>query len=163
VNKLISGSRKWLLLTTIAAIIFVADQVTKQLIVDAIPLHTGIEVITGILDIVHVRNPGVAFGMMSEGGWGFQRTFFILLSFAAMAAILWMIGSSAAIELGLLAGYSLFFGGALGNLIDRIRFGEVIDFIDVHWGSLHWPSFNVADSARCVGAGLFLLHMVLKK
>ena len=74
-----------------------------------------------------------------------------------------MIHSSAAIELGLLAGYSLFFGGALGNLIDRIRFGEVIDFLDVHWGNLHWPAFNVADSALCVGAGLFLLHVVLKK
>ncbi len=101
--------------------------------------------------------------MLSEGASSLQRIFFILLSFAAMVVIAWMIHSSPEIELGLLAGYSLFFGGALGNLIDRIRFGQVIDFIDVHWGNLHWPAFNIADSALCVGAGLFLLHVVLKK
>lgn len=162
-NKLISGRRKWLLLIIIAGIILTTDQWTKQLIIESVPLHTGIEVITGFLDFAHVRNSGVAFGMLSEGASSFQRIFFILLSFAAMVVIAWMIYSSPAIELGLLAGYSLFFGGALGNLIDRIRFGQVIDFIDVHWGNLHWPAFNIADSALCVGAGLFLLHVVLKK
>jgi signal peptidase II len=163
VNKLISGSRKWLLLIIIAVIIFTADQVTKQLVIESIPLNTGIEVISGFFDLAHVRNSGVAFGMMSGNASSFQRTFFILLSLAAMAAILWMIYSSAAIELGLLAGYCLFFGGASGNLIDRVRFGEVIDFLDVHWGHLHWPAFNVADSALCVGAGLFLIHFLFKK
>ncbi len=133
------------------------------MVVESIPLHTGIEVITGFFDLAHVRNPGVAFGMMAGSAWSFQRVFLILLSLAAMAAIMWVIYSSAAIELGLLAGYSLFFGGALGNVIDRIRYGEVIDFIDVHWGNVHWPAFNVADSALCVGAGLFLIHFVFKK
>jgi signal peptidase II len=163
VNKLISGSRKWLLLIITAGIIVTADQWTKQLIIDSVPLHTGVEVITGFLDFAHVRNSGVAFGMLSGSASSFQRIFFILLSFAAMVVIAWMLYSSPAIELGLLAGCSLFFGGALGNLIDRIRFGQVIDFIDVHWGNLHWPAFNVADSALCVGACLFLLHVVLKK
>ena len=162
-NKLISGSRKWLLLIIIAVIVFTADQVTKQLVIESIPLNTGIEVISGFFDLAHVRNPGVAFGMMSGSAWSFQRTFFILLSLAAMAAVLWVIYSSAGIELGLLAGYCLFFGGALGNLIDRVRFGEVIDFIDVHWGNVHWPAFNVADSALCVGASLFLIHFIFKK
>ena len=162
-NRLISGSRKWLLLIIIAGIILTADLWTKQLIVESVPLHTGVEVITGFLDFAHVRNSGVAFGMLSEGASNFQRIFFILLSFAAMAVIAWMIYSSPATELGLLTGYSLFFGGALGNVIDRIRFGQVIDFIDIHCGNLHWPAFNVADSALCVGAGLFLLHVALKK
>ena len=162
-NKLISGSRKWLLLIIIAVIVFTADQVTKQLVIESIPLHTGIEVIPGFFDLAHVRNPGVAFGMMSGNAWSFQRTFFILLSLAAMAAILWVIYSSAAIELSLLAGYCLFFGGASGNLIDRVRFGEVIDFLDVHWANVHWPAFNVAVSALCVGVGLFLIHFIFKK
>jgi signal peptidase II len=163
VNKLVSGSRKWLLLIIIAVIVFAADQVTKQLVIGSIPLNTGIEVIPGFFDLAHVRNPGVAFGMMSGSAWSFQRTFFILLSLAAMAAVLWVIYSSAGIELALLAGYCLFFGGALGNLIDRVRFGEVIDFLDVHWGNVHWPAFNVADSALCVGASLFLIHFIFKK
>ncbi len=162
-NKLISGGRKWLLLIIIAGIILTADQWTKQLIAESLPLHTGIEVISGFLDFAHVRNSGVAFGMLSESASTLQRIFFILLSFAAMVVIAWMIHSSPAIELGLLAGYSLFFGGALGNLIDRIRFGQVIDFIDVHWGNLHWPAFNIADSALCVGAALFLIHFMGKK
>jgi len=144
-------------------IVFTADQVTKQLVIESIPLHTGIEVIPGFFDLAHVRNPGVAFGMMAGNAWSFQRTFFILLSLAAIAAILWVIYSSAAIELSLLAGYCLFFGGASGNLIDRVRFGEVIDFLDVHWGNVHWPAFNVADSALCVGVGLFLIHFIFKK
>ncbi len=162
-NKLILGSRKWLLLIVIAGIVVTADQWTKQVVAESVPLHTGVEVISGFLDFAHVRNSGVAFGMLSEGASSVQRMFFILLSFAATVAIVWMINSSTAIELGLLTGYSLFFSGALGNLIDRIRFGQVIDFIDVHWGNLHWPAFNIADSALCVGAALFLIHFMGKK
>ncbi len=161
-NTLISGSRKWLLLSIIVAIIFTSDQITKEIVTESLPLHTGIQV-TAFFDLVHVRNSGVAFGMMSNDASAFQRTLFIFLSIGAIFAITWIIYSSIAIELGLLGGYSLFFGGALGNLIDRIRYGQVIDFLDVHWGNLHWPAFNVADSALCLGAGLFLIHLIFKK
>ena len=79
-NKLISGSRKWLLLIIIAVIIFTADQVTKQLVIESIPLNTGIEVITGFFDLAHVRNSGVAFGMMSGSAGPFRESFLFLLS-----------------------------------------------------------------------------------
>ena len=114
-NKLISGSRKWLLLIIIAVIIFTADQVTKQLVIESIPLHTGIEVITGFFDLAHVRNSGVAFGMLSEGSvQSFQRIFFILLSFAAMAAIAWMISFISRNRIGLAGGLLPFFRRRIG-------------------------------------------------
>jgi signal peptidase II len=75
----------------------------------------------------------------------------------ALAVILWLVAFGVTPDLFLLGGYSLFFGGTLGNLIDRLRFGEVIDFLDVHVENLHWPAFNVADSALCVGAALFFI------
>jgi len=73
----------------------------------------------------------------------------------------WLIViSSMRYDWPLTVGYALFVGGTLGNLVDRIRFGEVVDFLDFHWGSLHWPAFNLADSALCVGIGLFFLHFL---
>ena len=162
-RKEIHGIRKWRLLVLITVIILVADQLTKQLVIEFVPFHNGFEIIHGYLDIVHVKNAGIAFGMMAEAASGFQRVFFILLSLAAMAGIAWIINSSAETDRLLLVGYSLFFAGALGNLVDRVRFGEVVDFLDIHWGNLHWPAFNVADSALCVGAGLFLIHVLFKK
>lgn len=142
----------------LALAIIVADQVTKQLVVGHLPVESSVEVFPGYFDIVHARNPGAAFGVFSESGPQFRSYVLLSVTIAALLVILGAMLCTTNIDASLTAGYSLFFGGAAGNLIDRIRFGEVVDFLDVHVGAYHWPAFNVADSALCVGVGLFFLH-----
>jgi signal peptidase II len=147
----------------IAGLTVAADQLTKYLVIASVPFGGAVEIISGAVNLVHTRNPGAAFGIMSGSEWQFRSVFFICVSIAALMLILTFIVFSDDLDGYLIAGYSLFFGGALGNLVDRVRFGEVIDFLDVHWHNLHWPAFNVADSALCAGAALFLLHIVTRK
>jgi signal peptidase II len=128
-----------------------------------VPYGGFMEIIPGVVNLVHARNPGAAFGIMSGSEWQFRSLFFIFVSIATLVLILSFIVFSDDLDGYMLTGYSLFFGGALGNLVDRMRFGEVIDFLDVHWRNHHWPAFNVADSALCAGAALFLLHVVTRK
>lgn len=149
-----------LIFLLLVALVAAADQITKALVSADIPLDRGIEVIPGILNLVHARNPGAAFGMLADAGAHWRPVFFIVISVAALAVIVRLLAGSSRTEWRLLGGYSLFFAGALGNLVDRIRFGEVVDFIDVHVGAWHWPAFNVADAALCAGSALFLLHFL---
>lgn len=142
---------------SISSGIAAVDQLTKWLVLSFIPLDGGINVVPGLVNIVHARNPGAAFGIMSQHSSDFRWLFLLAVSVAALLVVLWLVLSSHDLSTGLLIGYSLFFGGAAGNLIDRARFGEVIDFLDVFVGQYHWPAFNVADSALCVGVGLFAL------
>jgi signal peptidase II len=144
----------------VAVLVSVVDQAAKYLVAASIPLDGGIVLIPGYLNLVHARNAGAAFGLLARSEWDLRGAFFVVVSLAAVAVILWLLATSNDVDWRLLGGYSLFFGGALGNLIDRIRFGEVIDFLDVHVGSSHWPAFNLADSALCIGTGLFVLHFV---
>ncbi len=138
--------------------IVAADQITKWWVLSFIPLDEGINAIPGLVNIVHARNPGAAFGIMSQHSSTFRWVFLVAVSVCALLIVLWLVVSSQDLSPGLLIGYSLFFGGAAGNLIDRTRFGEVIDFVDVFVGQYHWPAFNVADSALCMGVGLFALY-----
>jgi signal peptidase II len=159
----LNRAKRLTFLAITACLLVIADQVTKFLVISYIPLNTAVELIPGVLDLVHARNPGAAFGMMASSAWEFRSLFFILVSVAALVIIAGMVAFSRDIDSYLLVAFSLFFSGALGNLVDRIRFGEVIDFIDVHWGDLHWPAFNVADSALSVGAVIFVFHLLLKR
>jgi signal peptidase II len=132
------------------------DQLTKVLVQLKLPLGSQVPLIPGLLNLVHVRNKGAAFGLMS--GWppGFVWLFFLVVIgvvLVVLGYLLWRLPDdhwSAAL------GYSLILTGALGNLIDRVRLGEVVDFIDVYWGRYHWPAFNVADSLVCVGAAVMV-------
>jgi signal peptidase II len=132
------------------------DQLTKVLVQLKLPLGSQAPLIPGLLNLVHVRNKGAAFGLMS--GWppGFVWLFFVVvigLVLVVLGYLLWRLPDdhwSAAL------GYSLILTGALGNLIDRVRLGEVVDFIDVYWGRYHWPAFNVADSLVCVGTAILV-------
>jgi signal peptidase II len=154
---------KWVLFCLIAGIVCVADQMSKQTILQYIPVDRGFELVPGYVNLVHVRNPGAAFGLLSRADWDFRKLFFVVVSVAALVVIVSLFVTSQDIPWGLSIGYALFFGGALGNLVDRIRFGEVIDFLDLHWGPYHWPAFNVADSALCVGVALFAMHIILTR
>jgi len=159
----VSQLKRLTFLAIAACLLVIADQVTKFLVISSISLNGAMELIPGVADLVHARNPGAAFGMMAGSAWEFRSLFFILVSVAALVIIAAVVAFSKDIDSYLLLAYSLFFGGALGNLVDRIRFGEVIDFLDLHWGGLHWPAFNVADSALSVGAVLFVFHLLLKR
>jgi signal peptidase II len=159
----IAGTRKFITFVVIALVLLAADQATKYLITAFVPLHSGVEVVAGFLNIVHHRNPGAAFGIFADSTSHLRALFLLLVSVVALACIIWIVGFSKRIEPYLLIALSLFFGGALGNLVDRVRFGEVIDFIDVYVGNFHWPAFNVADASLCVGTALFFLHFLRRR
>ncbi len=156
----INNTTKFLIFGVIALAIVFTDQVSKHLIASSVAVNSGFQVIPGYLDIVHVRNKGAAFGILSQSTWNLRSTLFLVVHFVALAVIFRLVVSTKAPDPYLLGGYSLFFGGAVGNLIDRLRLGEVIDFVDVHIGNAHWPAFNVADSALCAGAVLLILHFI---
>ena len=154
---------KYLRLAIIAGLVVLADQFTKALILKNLPLHHSIPIITGIFDITHVRNPGGAFGLLAGMGAVGRTIVFLFISSLAVGLILYFYIKTP-IHYGFLAaGFALIFGGAIGNLIDRIRYGAVIDFLDFYIGRHHWPAFNIADSAISVGIFIFLYHLVFKK
>ena len=145
----------------IAGLVVIFDRLTKGLISQKIALKDSVDVIPGLFRLTHVQNEGAAFGLFSDSPSEFKITVLILFSVAALAvvsALLWKNGNAmnaTAIAL------SLVFGGALGNLWDRVSSGRVIDFMDFYLGSHHWPAFNVADSAIVVGALLLLSEIFL--
>ena len=139
----------------IAGFVFVFDQLTKYIVADYLLQH-GDVLLTPFLSLVLVHNTGAAFGFLSSAG-GWQNIFFIIIAGAASAFILWMIRRLDSKERLLAIALMLVLGGALGNLTDRLLHGYVIDFIDVYYGSWHWPAFNVADSAITIGAIILVL------
>jgi signal peptidase II len=135
----------------------VADQLSKALIVDSFRLYESREVIPGFFNLVYVTNSGAAFSMLADVNSPWRHYFFLCIGSAALiglTVVYWKMRNVNRLYSWSLA---LIAGGAAGNLIDRIRFGAVIDFLDFYVGNYHWPAFNIADSAICVGAGLFLL------
>ena len=145
----------------IAGSIVVLDQATKWVILERLALYHSIPVIPGFFNITHVQNPGGAFGFLAQQGPLVRAFVFLLMSFVAVCLIFWFYRKTPASHRFLSVGFALIFGGAIGNLIDRLRFGRVIDFLDVYIGSWHWPAFNVADSAITIGIAIFVLHVVL--
>jgi len=142
---------KWL---TLAALIVVADQVTKYAVVQYFATSPAVAVTT-FFNLVLVYNPGAAFSFLSDAA-GWQRGLFIALAFAASAWIVYLLYQFPHQRLFALA-LSLVLAGAVGNVIDRILFGAVVDFLDFHAFGWHWPAFNVADSAITCGAVLLVL------
>ena len=137
--------------------VLMADQASKWVILKNLPLGHSIPVVDGLFSVVHVRNYGSAFGFLNHADTQWQRWFFIISSIVAMGIIAWLLRQTTERDKLMTWGIGLVMGGAVGNLVDRLRLGSVVDFLDVFWGPLHWPAFNVADSAICVGAGLLLL------
>lgn len=142
--------RRWLLL---AAVIVVIDQITKYFVVQNFVLHETLFV-TSFFNLVRVHNTGAAFSMLANAG-GWQRLFFIGVAIAASIWVVWLLRRHAQQKLFCLA-LGLILGGAIGNLIDRVWFGYVVDFVQVHYSGWYFPAFNVADSAITVGAALLI-------
>lgn len=141
------------------AVIFL-DQISKIVLVRIIPVYDNVPVIRGFFNLVHVRNRGIAFGMMNRPGGGFVFYFLIAATVGAIGLLIFWFRKLKDEDHGTVLGLSLILGGAIGNLIDRIRLGEVIDFLDFYMGSYHWPAFNVADSAITVGVLWLAIHML---
>ena len=138
----------------IVATVIALDQITKYMIITSFNAYDSIEIFP-FLNIVSVRNTGAAFGMFRSLGSGF----FIVISIAAIIFIGTLIMRNVYNFIGL----SLILGGAVGNLIDRLIYGKVVDFIDFSVGNFHWPAFNVADSSLTIGIGIILITSLLKK
>jgi signal peptidase II len=139
----------------IAVAIVVFDQLTKFAATNYLTQH-GESQLAPFLNLVLVHNTGAAFGFLSGAG-GWQNLFFIVVAVAASIFILWMYWRLSAQDRVLAIGLMLVLGGALGNLLDRLIHGYVIDFIDVYYKTWHWPAFNVADSAITIGAVLLVI------
>ena len=144
---------------TVAGLVF--DQATKLYIDRSMRLFDSIPVVTDFFNITYVRNRGAAFSFLSEASW--RLPFFIGITLVASIAILVAFHKLRNDQKLAQVSLSMIFSGAIGNLIDRVRMGEVIDFLDVHWYRHHWPAFNVADSLICVGVFLLALDMLLEE
>lgn len=153
------GYRYGMLIIVVPAVVLL-DQITKAIISHRLNLNQTIGVIAGFFNIVYIKNPGAAFGLFR--GWGALRVvFLVIITLLALTIIIYLYRKTAE---GLLRfSFSLIAGGAIGNLIDRLRFGEVIDFLDFHIGNYHWPAFNVADSAITVGVFVAVVQLYFRK
>lgn len=143
----------------IAIVVF--DQITKALVFRAIGLYDSVTVIPGFLDLVHVRNEGVAFGLFNSLDVPYKRLLTGAMAVAALVGITLYARMIEPHERIARAGMACIFGGAIGNLIDRVRQGYVLDFVDVYWGTWHFWAFNVADAAITVGAILVFADLLL--
>jgi signal peptidase II len=137
-----------------------ADQATKYLVAAWIPLHEPMTIIPGLLNLTHVRNTGAAFGMLNGSDFEFKTLFVTALAVAALAGIAaYALRFGADTRLGQV-GLLAVVGGAMGNLIDRVTRGYVVDFVDFYWGSFHFWAFNLADTAITLGAIALVLDML---
>jgi signal peptidase II len=145
----------------IAALVVLFDRVSKWAVAHRITLYDSVDVVPGMFRLTHVQNQGAAFGLFSESSSEWKVTMLILFSVAALAVVSTLLWKNGNAMNATAVALSLVFGGALGNLWDRIANGRVIDFLDVYWGSHHWPAFNIADSAIVIGALLLLSEIFL--
>lgn len=148
---------RWRLLGIVTAVILILDQATKLYVDARFALYESVPVIPGWFHLTYIRNQGAAFGILSNSA--VRVPFFITVAAIALLVILWYLRSLRDDQKLAAFALALIFSGALGNLIDRVRLGEVIDFLDVFWRHNHWPAFNVADSAICVGVTLLIWEM----
>jgi signal peptidase II len=146
----------------IAGGVFLIDQSTKAWAVRRLRLGEDISVIPGFLNLAYAQNTGVAFSMLDDHGdtgrWGLS-----IVAMVAAVLVIYFFWRTPRTDDRILGALAMLLAGIAGNVVDRLRLGFVVDFIDVQFGQWHYPTFNVADAAICVGAGLLILDMVLVK
>ncbi len=147
---------RYAIIAAVTALVTLIDQVTKVMVLLSIPLYTEIPVIKGFFSLVHVRNRGAAFGFLNRYDISWQFWLFLAATLVAIVVVIMLARSSRADDYPFFLSLGLILGGAVGNLIDRVLYREVIDFLDFYHGGYHWPAFNVADIAICCGAALAL-------
>ena len=158
-----SGATRYVFLALVSAATILLDQATKLQIMQTMRLHESIPVIPNFFSITYIRNPGAAFGILASSSNGFRLLFFgfaSLFALVLLGTICFRLRHDDWVGQLSIAGI---FGGAIGNLLDRVRFGEVIDFLDFYIDAYHWPAFNVADAAISVGICFLIAHFLLEK
>ncbi len=158
-----SRNGRYLILALITLSTVVLDQISKVQIMQTMRLHESIPVLPEFFSLTYIRNPGAAFGLLASSGQTFRLVFFGLTSVFALGLlgmIFFRLRQDDWVGQLSIAGI---LGGAIGNLLDRVRFGEVIDFLDFYVNGYHWPAFNVADAAISVGVFFLILHFALEK
>ena len=144
----------------VAIAIVVLDQITKMLVLEHVALFDKVEIIPGLLDVVHIQNAGVAFGILNDVAHPQRSLVTTLLAVLALGGIAYYSRHIRPEERVARVGLALIFGGAVGNLVDRLRYGHVVDFIDVYAGAWHFWAFNVADASISVGAVLVFVELL---
>ena len=154
---------RYAVLGAISLATVVLDQASKAQVMEAMRLHESIPIIPDFFSLTYIRNPGAAFGLLASSGTLFRLIFFAVTSLFAVG-LLGMIFFRLRPDdwIGQVS-IAAIFGGAIGNLLDRVRYGEVIDFLDFYVDRYHWPAFNVADAAISVGVFFLILHFALEK
>ncbi|MBA3013664.1 MAG: signal peptidase II [Desulfobulbaceae bacterium] len=142
--------------------VVVSDQLTKAWIMANFAEYQSLEIIPGLFSLTYLTNRGAAFGFLNGDHGAWRHAFFIGVAVLAMVIMLVFLRQMQKEGKWSVGAIALIFGGAAGNLIDRLRFGAVVDFLDFYWTTHHWPAFNVADSAITIGVGIFLILNFLR-
>jgi signal peptidase II len=153
----------WKIVLRFVAFILIADQLTKFIVDQTMPLHQSIPVIDDLFSLTYIRNTGAAFGILAGSTAIIRLPFLVLFSALAIGFVVMMLRRLPDRETGLITALAFILGGAIGNLIDRIAYGEVIDFLDVYWSNFHWPAFNLADSFITIGVLITVYYLIKAK
>lgn len=156
--------KRFTILAVVSLAIIALDQVTKSYVVSKMYLHQSIPIIPDYFSLTYIRNPGAAFGILASSSSGFRMVFFLMTSIFALGLLITIFVRLEPSDWWGQLTIASIFGGAIGNLIDRLQFGEVVDFLDFYISGYHWPAFNVADMAISIGVcSLFLLFAFEKR
>ena len=147
----------------VSSSVVVLDQITKALVRREVPLHDAISVVPGFFAITHASNPGGAFSLFAGTDDWIRLPFFFTAAAIAIGALIYFIREISERQRWLLFAVAGVLGGALGNLIDRVAFGQVTDFLLVYWRSFYWPAFNVADSFISIGVTILIAHSIFSR
>lgn len=156
-------SAKTKLVLSWLTVIVALDQITKLIVDRTMPLYHSIPIIDGFFDLTYIRNTGAAFGILAGSGAAFRLPFLMFFSLLAIGFIVVMLRRLPERETGLIIALTFILGGAIGNLIDRFAYGEVIDFLDFYWANYHWPAFNIADSFITIGVTITVYYLIKAK
>ena len=152
---------KWVRALGTAALVVVLDQIAKTVVTSHLELHRSVSVIHGFFALTYVRNTGAAFGLLAGRLEDLRVPFFLTVSLLALAVLIGFLRGLPPERRAVTVACGAVLGGAIGNMIDRFAFGEVIDFLDVYVGAYHWPAFNVADAAITIGVIVLCLDALL--
>jgi len=153
------GKFGWLWGLGVSLLIALVDQLTKIMVVRNFEVGEVREIIPGFFNLILVYNPGVAFGLFADTEWAYRQIFLLGTALIAVGIVFYFFFVEYRSDSVARVSLAMIFGGAVGNIIDRLRFGEVVDFLDFYLGSSHWPAFNVADSAICIGVVILIFRV----
>lgn len=153
--------KRYRTLLGVGFVVLLLDQITKLWVMASLPYYGAVRVIPGFFDLVNIRNRGAAFGFLNRSDIEWQFWLFLAATLISVGVIFMLARSARQGDRFLFWGLGLVLGGAVGNLVDRVRFRAVVDFLDFYVGQWHWPAFNVADIAICCGAVLVCLSLWL--